>query len=233
MRKKGVVGKFVEFYGYGLARLSRWPTAATIANMAPEYGATCGIFPVDAETLRYLRFTGRPEPLVRLVETYCKEQGLFHDATTPAAVYSDAMELDLGKVEPSLAGPSRPQDRVALGDMKPSFAAALPGMLSKAKPKPANATVHLAVAREIGEGSPDAPPPQPTGPAHANGSYNADKDLHHGSVVIAAITSCTNTSNPSVDRCRRLCWRSKAAEKAPAISVQPWVKTSLTPARRW
>ncbi len=225
LRKKGVVGKFVEFYGSGLAAL---PLAdrATIANMAPEYGATCGIFPVDAETLRYLRFTGRPESLVRLVEAYCKEQGLFHDAATPAAAYSDALELDLGKVEPSLAGPSRPQDRVALGDMKPSFAAALPGMLSKAKPKPANAAVHLAVAREIGEGSPDGPPLPPAAPAHANGSYNADKDLHHGSVVIAAITSCTNTSNPSVMLAAGLLAK-KAVEKG--LQSQPWVKTSLAP----
>src|SRR5436189_1522846 len=113
LRKKGVVGKFVEFYGEGLAAL---PLAdrATIANMAPEYGATCGIFPVDAETLRYLRFTGRPETLVRLVEAYTKEQGLFHTPTTPDAIYSDAIELDLAKVVPSLAGPKRPQNRVPL-----------------------------------------------------------------------------------------------------------------------
>src|SRR6202043_1465317 len=109
LRKKGVVGKFVEFFGEGLAAL---PVAdrATIANMAPEYGATCGIFPVDAETLRYLRFSGRPESLVKLVEAYCKEQGLFHASSTPAASYSDTMELDLSKVEPSIAGPTRPQD---------------------------------------------------------------------------------------------------------------------------
>src|SRR5205807_2364162 len=125
LRKKGVVGKFVEFYGAGLADL---PVAdrATIANMAPEYGATCGIFPVDAETLRYLRFSGRPESLVKLVEAYCKEQGLFHSAATAEAVYTDTLELDLGKVEPSLAGPSRPQDRVRLGDVKQTFATALP-----------------------------------------------------------------------------------------------------------
>src|SRR5271166_4944347 len=134
LRKKGVVGKFVEFYGSGLAGL---PLAdrATIANMAPEYGATCGIFPVDAETLRYLRFTGRPEPLVQLVEAYCKEQGLFHTAQTPEAAYSDTVELDLGTVQPSLAGPKRPQDRVLLKDVKRSFAAALPGMLVT-KPRP-------------------------------------------------------------------------------------------------
>src|SRR4051812_46582249 len=120
LRRKGVVGKFVEFYGAGLAGL---PLAdrATIANMAPEYGATCGIFPVDAETLRFLRFTGRPEPQVQLVEAYTKEQGLFHDAKTPEAAYSDTLELDLAKVVPSLAGPKRPQDRVALTDVKKSW----------------------------------------------------------------------------------------------------------------
>src|SRR5262249_60421353 len=124
-------GKSVEFYGSGLAGL---PLAdrATIANMAPEYGATCGIFPVDAETLKYLRFTGRPDALVQLVEAYTKEQGLFHTPDTPEAVYSDTLELDLGKVEPSLAGPKRPQDRVALGQVKQSFAKELPGLLSKA-----------------------------------------------------------------------------------------------------
>ena len=138
LRKKGVVGKFVEFFGAGLADL---PLAdrATIANMAPEYGATCGIFPVDAETLRYLRFSGRPDKLIELVEAYTKEQGLFHTAATPEAVYSDTLELDLSTVEPSLAGPKRPQDRVRLGDVKKSFAAALPGLQSEAKPKPANA----------------------------------------------------------------------------------------------
>jgi aconitate hydratase len=224
LRKKGVVGKFVEFYGSGLAGL---PLAdrATIANMSPEYGATCGIFPVDAETLRYLRFTGRPEPLVKLVEAYCKEQGLFHDTKTPEATYSDALELDLGKVEPSLAGPSRPQDRVPLTEVKKSFAAALPTLLSKSKAKP-NAVVHLAVAREVGEGSPDAPSPQPAAPAHANGNYDANKDLQHGTVVIAAITSCTNTSNPSVMIAAGLLAK-KAVEKG--LQTKPWVKTSLAP----
>jgi aconitate hydratase len=225
LRKKGVVGKFVEFYGSGLAGL---PLAdrATIANMAPEYGATCGIFPVDAETLRYLRFTGRPESLVKLVEAYCKEQGLFHDAKAPEAVYSDTLELDLGKVEPSLAGPSRPQDRVALTDVKKSFATALPNLLSKAKPKPANAALHLQVVREIGEGSPDAPPPLPSAPVHADGAYDANKDLRHGSVVIAAITSCTNTSNPSVMVAAGLLAK-KAVERG--LKSKPWVKTSLAP----
>jgi aconitate hydratase len=124
LRKKGVVGKFVEFYGDGLAALSL-ADRATIANMAPEYGATCGIFPVDAETLRYLRFSGRPEPLVQLVEAYCKEQGLFHTSGTPEAQYSDRLELNLQSVEPSLAGPTRPQDRVLLRDSKKSFTTSL------------------------------------------------------------------------------------------------------------
>src|SRR5262249_31204470 len=138
LRKKGVVGKFVEFYGDGLAAL---PLAdrATIGNMAPEYGATCGIFPVDAETLRYLRFTGRPESLVRLVEAYTKEKGLFHTPGTPEAAYSDTLTLDLATVEPSLAGPKRPQDRVPLSQVKRNFAAELQGFLSKAKTKLASA----------------------------------------------------------------------------------------------
>jgi aconitate hydratase len=220
LRKKGVVGKFVEFYGAGLADL---PVAdrATIANMAPEYGATCGIFPVDAETLRYLRFSGRPESLVKLVEVYCKEQGLFHTTTTAEAVYTDTLELDLGKVEPSLAGPSRPQDRVRLGDVKQSFAAALPNLLSKAKPKPA-----LAIAREINEGSPTSPPPMPQAPDKVNGTAEDVKKLHHGSVVIAAITSCTNTSNPSVMIAAGLVAK-KAVERG--LQTKPWVKTSLAP----
>jgi aconitate hydratase len=201
LRKKGVVGKFVEFYGAGLANL---PLAdrATIANMAPEYGATCGIFPVDAETIKFLRFTGRPETLVQLVEAYTKEQGLFHTPQTPEAMYSDTLELDLGKVEPSLAGPRRPQDRVALGKVKESFAQELPGLLSKAKGKAdgkGTASVKLG-----DEGT----------------------ELHHGSVVIAAITSCTNTSNPSVMLAAGLVAK-KAVEKG--LRVKPWVKTSLAP----
>jgi len=206
LRKKGVVGKFVEFFGEGLAQL---PLAdrATIANMSPEYGATCGIFPVDAETLRYLRSTGRPEALVKLVETYCKEQGLFHDAKTPQANYSDTLELDLSKVEPSMAGPSRPQDRVRLYDVKKSFAEALPKLQAAAKPKAAL----LPIAGEA-----------PVAKA-ANGHA---ADLHNGSVVIAAITSCTNTSNPSVMLAAGLLAK-KAVERG--LTVKPWVKTSLAP----
>jgi aconitate hydratase len=211
LRQKGVVGRFVEFYGEGLAAL---PLAdrATIANMAPEYGATCGIFPVDAETLRYLRLTGRPESLIHLVEAYTKEQGLFHTPATPPAQYSDTLELDLGTVEPSLAGPSRPQDRVRLGEVKPSFAAALPGLLSRAKPKKVTNPLSL-----VGDPGTTAGQPVPASSAAA---------LQHGSVVIAAITSCTNTSNPSVMLAAGILAR-KAVERG--LQSKPWVKTSLAP----
>src|SRR5487761_61320 len=199
LRKKGVVGKFVEFYGAGLAGL---PLAdrATIANMAPEYGATCGIFPVDAETLKYLRFTGRPETLVQLVEAYTKEQGLFHTPRTTEAMYSDTLGLDLGTVEPSLAGPRRPQDRVALGQVKESFANDLDRLKSSGK-TPRTSPVKVTLGNETHE-------------------------LDHGSVVIAAITSCTNTSNPSVMLAAGLLAK-KAVEKG--LHSKPWVKTSLAP----
>jgi aconitate hydratase len=212
LRKKGVVGKFVEFYGDGLAGL---PLAdrATIANMAPEYGATCGIFPVDAETLRFLRFTGRPEPLVQLVEAYCKEQGMFHTVDTPEAMYSDTLQLDLGTVQPSLAGPSRPQDRVLLGDVKRTFQEALKGLRSKAKPKP-GAVLPVVDAHA----APEAPTPVMLD--------NVKHELHNGSVVIAAITSCTNTSNPSVMLAAGLLAK-KAVERG--LQSKPWVKTSLAP----
>ncbi|MBI1913839.1 MAG: aconitate hydratase AcnA [Planctomycetes bacterium] len=205
LRKRGVVGKFVEFFGEGLADL---PVAdrATIANMAPEYGATCGIFPVDAETLRFLRFTGRDESLVQLVEAYMKEQGLFHTAATPPAAYSEVLELDLSTVVPSLAGPTRPQDRVALSEVKESFAKDLPVFLGRLKPRKgvapeANAAVSLALEESTCE-------------------------LRHGTVVLAAITSCTNTSNPSVMMAAGLLAK-KAVERG--LKVQPWVKTSLAP----
>jgi aconitate hydratase len=209
LRKKGVVGKFVEFYGPGLADL---PLAdrATIANMAPEYGATCGIFPIDAETLRYLHFTARPNSLIRLVEAYAKEQGLFHAPGTPEAAYSDTLELDLASVEPSLAGPARPQDRVLLKDSRPAFAAALQTILSRSKAKAAPAALPMAGAPQ------PAAAPTDTGPV----------ELHHGSVVIAAITSCTNTSNPSVMLAAGLLAK-KAVDKG--LKSKPWVKTSLAP----
>jgi len=211
LRKKGVVGKFVEFYGPGLALL---PLAdrATIANMAPEYGATCGIFPVDAETLRYLRATGRPEDLVALVEAYYREQGMFHDENATEAAYTDTLELDLATVEPSLAGPSRPQDRVALKDVKKSFAEALPKLKAAAKPKTALPVVPAEV---------------PAGPfgAKSTAEMTAGR-ITDGSVVIAAITSCTNTSNPSV-----MLAAGVLAKKAVSrgLSSKGWVKTSLAP----
>jgi aconitate hydratase len=210
LRKKGVVGKFVEFFGDGLAEL---PLAdrATIANMAPEYGATCGIFPVDAETLRYLRQTGRSEEQIALVEAYCKEQGLFHTAETPTAEYTDIVELDLATVQPCLAGPSRPQDRVPLKQMKYAFEAALPKLKSAAKPK---AVPVLSMAG----GFPETP--MPTEPDLAAAA------LTDGSVVIAAITSCTNTSNPSVMIAAGILAK-KAVEKG--LTTKPWVKTSLAP----
>jgi len=219
LRAKGVVGKFVEFYGPGLAAL---PVAdrATIANMAPEYGATCGIFPVDAETLRYLEFTGRPDERLRLIEAYAKEQGLFHTAESPEAEYSDTLSLDLGTVEPSLAGPRRPQDRVPLRDVKENFDAALPGMMGTARPAPSD-----RIGRWESEGG-DGTVATLTSPAttvtHAGESFT----LQHGSVVIAAITSCTNTSNPSVMIGAGLMAK-RAVERG--LRTKPWVKTSLAP----
>jgi aconitate hydratase len=189
LRKHGVVGKFVEYFGPGLQDL---PLAdrATIANMAPEYGATCGIFPVDKESLRYLRLTGRAEEQIELVEAYCREQGLFHDANTPDAQYSELLSLDLATVEPSLAGPKRPQDRVALSQAGESFQKALPSLIKQGKES-------------------------------KDGGF-----LKHGSVVIAAITSCTNTSNPSVLIAAGLVAK-KAVERG--LEVPSWVKTSLAP----
>src|SRR5437867_3689237 len=170
LRAKGVVGKFVEFYGPGLASLSL-ADRATIANMAPEYGATIGFFPIDSETLNYLRLTGRDPDHVKLVEAYAKAQGMFRTESTSDPIFSDMLELDLSTVEPSLAGPRRPQDRVPLAKSKQAFQEALPAMLAKQTKSVSSVTV----------------------------SDNGNKyDLGHGSVVIVAITSCTNTSNPSV-----------------------------------
>ena len=199
LRKRGVVGKFVEYFGPGLQDL---PLAdrATIGNMSPEYGATCGIFPVDAETLKYLRLSGRAEAHVQLVEAYCKEQGLFHTAETPEAEYTDVLHLDLSSVEPSVAGPKRPQDRVFLGNVHKSFQDALPTLVKPGKGIEQHGT---------------------------NGDQTDFRNaLHHGSVVIAAITSCTNTSNPSVMLAAGLLAK-KAVEKG--LSIKPWVKSSLAP----
>ena len=219
LRSKGVVGKFVEFYGPGLAGL---PVAdrATIANMAPEYGATCGIFPIDAETLRYLEFTGRPEERLRLIEAYAKEQGLFHTPQSPEAEYSDTLSLDLGQVEPSLAGPRRPQDRVPLRGMKENFTTALPGMKGHAHPAPREGVGRWE--SEGGDGSVATMSPPATTVTHAGENFT----LHDGSVVIAAITSCTNTSNPSVMIGAGLVAK-RAVERG--LKAKPWVKTSLAP----
>jgi aconitate hydratase len=251
LRKHGVVGKFVEFYGPGLAEL---PLAdrATIANMAPEYGATCGIFPVDEETLRYLRLTGRSDAQVALVEAYYKEQGLFHTPATPEAVYSSTLALDLSEVVPSIAGPKRPQDRVLLGSAPEEFHKQLPSLCG---PK-AGAFGERQAQRWEGEGghasasgvtvstiatpepgraaSFDGPGLQPAAPAYLHSvkeRFGIDPEpyLDHGSIVIAAITSCTNTSNPSVMVAAGLLAK-KAVEKG--LSVPPWVKTSLAPGSR-
>ena len=192
LRKKGVVGKFVEFYGSGLSSLSV-PDRATIANMAPEYGATMGFFPVDNETLAYLHFTGRSQEQVALVEAYCKEQILFRSDATPDPAFSDQLELDLGNVEPTVAGPKRPQDRVALKNAKASFTKVVEGATSK----------EVSV-KNNGDAFP----------------------LSSGAVVIAAITSCTNTSNPSLMLGAGLVAK-KAVERG--LRVKPWVKTSLAP----
>jgi aconitate hydratase len=191
LRKKGVVGKFVEFYGTGLSALAL-ADRATVANMAPEYGATMGFFPVDQETIEYLKFTNRDGELVALVEAYTKEQGLFRTDATPDPAYADTLELDLATVTPSMAGPKRPQDRVDLPDVKKNFAEAFSGPVKSAQAEIAGQSVTL-------------------------------KD---GSVVIAAITSCTNTSNPSVMLAAGLLAK-KAVERG--LQVKPWVKTSLAP----
>jgi aconitate hydratase len=201
LRKVGVVGKFVEFFGEGLSALTV-ADRATLGNMCPEYGATVAIFPIDEMTLDYLRLTGRDAAQVRLVEAYAKAQGLFRTAESPDPAYSQTIEVDLGTIEPSLAGPKRPQDRVALGRAKSAFAAALPGMQVTGKgAKTAGAATAVAVASEL-------------------------DTLDHGAVVIAAITSCTNTSNPGVMIGAGLLAK-KAVEKG--LTRKPWVKSSLAP----
>jgi aconitate hydratase len=233
LRKLGVVGKFVEFYGEGIAEL---PLAdrATIGNMAPEYGATCGIFPVDAETLRYLRLTGRSEEQVALVEAYYKEQGLFHTPGTPEAEYSAHIELDLSTVQPSVAGPKRPQDRVLLKEAGGNFKKLLPTLLGP----DGNRSAARQVSRWEGEGGHPAATIDAAQGDTEHGSPSSvkqrfgvdpDKYLDHGSIVIAAITSCTNTSNPSVMVAAGLLAK-KAVENG--LAVPPWVKTSLAPGSR-
>jgi aconitate hydratase len=207
LRKKGVVDKFVEFYGPGLDMLSL-PDRATIANMAPEYGATIGFFPVDEETMRYLRLTGRSEEVLERVERYCKEQGLYRTADTPDPEYTDTLELDLGEVTASLAGPKRPQDRVPLSEMKRSFRAALTA--------PVKERGYELKEEELNRNS-------------QVGTNGHSLEVGHGAVVIAAITSCTNTSNPSVMIGAGLVAK-KAVERG--LRVQPYVKTSLAPGSR-
>lgn len=204
LRQKGVVGKFVEFYGPGLGSMSL-PDRATIANMAPEYGATMGFFPVDDESLSYMRRTGRDESLITLVERYCKEQGIFRTDSTPDPQFNDTLELDLSTVEPSLAGPLRPQDRILLRDMKPTF--------NKALTAPVGPQGYALSPEQV----------KSTVTVKDNGS---SAEITHGAVVIAAITSCTNTSNPTVMVAAGLLAK-KAVEKG--LTRKPYVKTSLAP----
>ena len=204
LREKGVVGKFVEYFGSGLSHLSL-ADRATIANMGPDYGATMGFFPVDEETLRYMIGTGRSEELVEMVARYTKAQGLFRTDDSPDPIYTDTLELDMSTVEPSLAGPKRPNDRIRLSDMKASFETMLT--------------------------APDGPHGLGLDPAKVDNSATIEHDgsrfdLEHGDVVIASITSCTNTSNPSVMIGAGLVAK-KAVERG--LNVKPWVKTSLAP----
>ncbi len=215
LRAAGVVGKFVEFFGEGIARMSL-ADRATIANMAPEYGATMGFFPVDGETLNYLRQTGRTEAEVQLVERYTKEQQLFRTADAPAPVYTEQYSLDLSAVEPSLAGPKRPQDRVPLSQMQQSFKASLVAPVSER----GFALEDNALDRTAVVAAPD------DAPSDGDGQLT---EIRHGSVVIAAITSCTNTSNPSVMLAAGLLAK-KANERG--LKVKPYVKTSLAPGSR-
>jgi aconitate hydratase len=256
LRKLGVVGKFVEFYGPGITEL---PLAdrATIANMAPEYGATCGIFPVDAETLRYLTLTGRPAEQIALVEAYYREQGLFHTADTPEAVYSATIALDLATVEPSVAGPKRPQDRVALSKAGASFKDQLTGLVGpngntqvlrqmvRWEGEGGTASASGDVTSSVGKSAPVVEHPTvsvitiederlpileaPHVSIRSRFGIDPDKYLTHGSIVIAAITSCTNTSNPYVMMAAGLLAK-KAVERG--LSTPPWVKTSLAPGSR-
>ena len=209
LRKHGVVGKFVEFFGPGLEHLTI-ADRATLGNMCPEYGATIAIFPIDEMTLDYLRLTGRDDMRIELVEAYAKAQGLFRRSDSPDPVYTETIELDLATVEPSLAGPRRPQDRVSLKQVKTNFQAALASMLPAAKNSPSTSA---AVASMASEGGVAVLP-------------TVAQQLGHGSVVISAITSCTNTSNPSVMIAAGLLAK-KAVERG--LSRQPWVKTSLAP----
>lgn len=209
LRNFGVVGKFVEYFGAGLANLTL-PDRATLANMSPEYGATMGFFPIDQVLLDYLKLSSRDSSQVALVETYSKEQGLFRTDSTPDPEYHTVLELDLSTVEPSLAGPKRPQDRIALTEMQPMFYSALKDIFNKSRPVDTKETLKQD-------------------PQQQNDLKQIQENLNHGSVVIAAITSCTNTSNPSVMIAAGLVAK-KALEKG--LMTKPWVKTSLAPGSR-
>ena len=219
LRRRGVVGKFVEYFGPGLNTLPL-PDRATLANMAPEYGATVGYFPVDAETLSYLRFTGRSEEQIALVEAYCRAQNMFRTDDSPEPEYTDVLELDLGDVVPSIAGPARPQDRIPLTDSKRTWRTSLPALLgSSSGVDPARLeawSAGAATAVVAGERNPFSSTILP------GDGY----EIGHGAVVIAAITSCTNTSNPEVLMAAGLLAK-KAVEKG--LKTKPWVKTSLAP----
>jgi aconitate hydratase len=247
LRERGVVGKFVEFHGAGLAGL---PLAdrATIGNMSPEFGSTCAIFPIDAETLRYLSFSGRPPEQVELVEAYAREQGLWHDESSPEPRFSEEVELDLGEVVPSLAGPKRPQDRISLTDAQPAFRRALAGYVPAsngddeavaatfpasdptASQAPANGegarAAHAQAPGASEVGRPEANMGEENGGVAVTLSDGTSTTLNHGHVVIAAITSCTNTSNPSVMIGAGILARNALAR---GLQRKPWVKTSLAP----
>ncbi len=245
LRERGVVGMFVEFYGAGLVGL---PIAdrATIGNMSPEFGSTCAIFPIDAETLTYLELSGRPPEQIALVEAYAKEQGMWHDGNSEEPTFSDTIELDLGTVEPSLAGPKRPQDRVSLSEAKSAFRLALadyvPSDGEQADPQDEAVAESYPASDPPANGTPGHPQPLSAGAGHSGAHAAATLErcraatpvtldgesfeLDHGHVVIAAITSCTNTSNPSVMVGAGILARNALAR---GLRSKPWVKTSLAP----
>ena len=229
LRQHGVVGKFVEFYGPGLAGMSL-PDRATLANMAPEYGATMGFFPVDDETLRYLERTGRPKEVVDLVDRYYKEQGMFRTESSPEPRFTSSLELDMGEIKPSLAGPKRPQDRIELTAMKDQWRQDLGSVFGKVSP--ADDSTPAAMASEGGLATASAVAVAEADPGLDGVPVEYDDEqfeLKHGSVVIAAITSCTNTSNPSVMLGAGLLARNAVAK---GLTRKPWVKTSLAPGSR-
>ena len=238
LRRHGVVGKFVEFHGPGLARL---PLAdrATIGNMSPEFGSTCAIFPIDQETLRYLEFSGRPADLIELVEAYAREQGLWHDEHSEKPTFTEELQLDLGDVVPSIAGPKRPQDRVSLTESKAGFREALEGMLPESSSEDESVAESFPASDPVSSHVRNGAGHEPTG--GTGGVQVAERresrtpvtladgtetELDHGHVVIAAITSCTNTSNPSVMVGAGILARNAVQKR---LRVKPWVKTSLAP----